>query len=119
MVGQQVLWDEAERLAKLARKKPSLERLKAAIPWQEFRPLLESAFAKERKSPAGRKRIDVIVMFRILGTSKNWAKPSSEMPSHHEKASPGAGFVWTSQLCQGGGRQFFEVPLIIKSTLFM
>ena len=65
MVGQQGLWDEAERLAKLARKKPSLERLKAAIPWQEFRPLLESAFAKERKSPAGRKRIDVIVMFRM------------------------------------------------------
>ena len=66
MVGQQGLWDEAERLAKLARKKPSLERLKAAIPWEEFRPLLESAFAKERKSPAGRKRIDLIVMFRIL-----------------------------------------------------
>ena len=55
MVGQQGFWDEAERLAKLTRKKPSLERLKAAIPWEEFRPLLESAFAKERKSPAGRK----------------------------------------------------------------
>ena len=66
MVGQQGLWDEAERLAKLARKKPSLYRLKAAIPWEEFRPLLESAFAKERKSPSGCKRIDVIVMLRIL-----------------------------------------------------
>ena len=66
MVGQQGLWDEAERLAKLTRKKPSLERLKAAIPWEEFRPLLESAFAKERQSPAGRKRIDVIVMFKML-----------------------------------------------------
>ncbi len=44
------------------------------------------------------------------GTSKNWAKPSSELPSHHEKVSPGAGFIWTSQLCQSGGRQFFEVP---------
>ena len=66
MVGQQGFWDEAERLAKLTRKKPSLERLKAAIPWEEFRPLLERAFAKERKSPAGRKRIDVIVMFKML-----------------------------------------------------
>ena len=65
MVGQQGLWDEEERLAKLARKKPSLERLKAAIPWEEFRPLLESAFAKESKSPADRKRTDVIVMFRM------------------------------------------------------
>ena len=66
MVGQQGFWDEAERLAKLTRKKPSLERLKAAIPWEEFRPLLERAFAKERQSPAGRKRIDVIVMFKML-----------------------------------------------------
>ena len=66
MVGQQGLWDEAQRLAKLARNKPSPDRLKAAIPWEEFRPLLESAFAKERKSPAGRKRIDVIVMLRIF-----------------------------------------------------
>ena len=47
---------------------------------------------------------------KIPGTSKNWAKPFSELPSHHEKVSPGVGFVWTSQLCQGGGRQFFEVP---------
>ena len=46
----------------------------------------------------------------LWGTSKNRAKPSSKLPSHHEKVSPGAGFVWTSQLCQGRGRQFFEVP---------
>ena len=53
-----------------------------------------------------------ISSMKLQGTSKNWAKPSSELPSHHEKVSPGAGFVWTSQLCQGGGRQFFEVPSI-------
>ena len=40
--------------------------LAATIPWEEFHPLLESAFAQERKSPAGRKRIDVIVMFKML-----------------------------------------------------
>ena len=32
----------------------------------------------------------------IEGTSKNWAKPSSELPSHHWKVSPGAGFVGTA-----------------------
>ena len=64
--GPKGFWDQDERLARLGRQKPILERLTAAIPWQQFRPLLESAFQKERKSPAGRKRIDVIVMFKML-----------------------------------------------------
>ena len=65
-MAQQGFWDEDERLRKIGRKKPTLERLAATIPWENFRPLLESTFEKERKSPAGRKRIDVIVMFKML-----------------------------------------------------
>jgi len=53
-------------LKKLERKKPSLERLSTAIPWEDFRPLLESFFQQERKSPVGCKRINVIIMFKIL-----------------------------------------------------
>ena len=50
---------------------------------EEFRPLLESAFAKERKSPAGRKRIDVIVMLRILVLQQlhNLSDEEVEFPS--------------------------------------
>ena len=67
MTGQKGLWDEEERWEKLGRKKPCLRYLTAIIPWEEFRPLLESAFEQEeRKSPAGRKRIDVIIMFKML-----------------------------------------------------
>lgn len=66
MVGQKGFWDEEARLKKLGRKKPALEHLAATIPWGKFRPLLESAFQKERKSAAGRKRIDVLVMFKML-----------------------------------------------------
>lgn len=66
MVGQKGFWDEDERLKKLGRKKPTLEYLAAIIPWERFRPLLGSVFQKERKSPAGRKRIDVLVMFKML-----------------------------------------------------
>ena len=67
MTGQKGLWDEEEeRLEKLAEKKPSLRHLTVAIPWETFRPLLESTFPQERKSSAGRKRIDVIVMFKML-----------------------------------------------------
>ena len=46
----------------------------------------------------------------LKGTSKNWTKPTGGLPSNHEKVSPGAGFVWTSQLYQDGERQFFEGP---------
>ena len=67
MTGQKGLWDEEERLEKLGRKKPCLRYLTAIIPWEEFRPLLEGTFEQEeRKSPAGRKRIDVIIMFKML-----------------------------------------------------
>lgn len=59
------MWNEEDRPAKLAREKPSLNLLTTAVPWEDFRPLLESAFEKERKSPAGRKRTDVIVMFKV------------------------------------------------------
>ena len=55
MTGQKGLWDEEERLEKLAEKKPSLRHLTVAIPWETFRPLLESTFPQERKSSAGRK----------------------------------------------------------------
>jgi len=53
--GPEGVWDEEERLKKLERKKPSLERLGTAIPWEDFRPLPESIFQQERKGPAGRK----------------------------------------------------------------
>ena len=56
MVGQKVL----------GMRKPTLERLATAIPWDSFRPLLESAFKKEGKIRAGRKRIDRLVIFKML-----------------------------------------------------
>ena len=55
-MGQYGFGDEEERLRKPGRKKPTLERLSATIPWEKFRPLLESAFRKERKSPGGDRR---------------------------------------------------------------
>ena len=66
MVGQKGFGDEDEMLKKLEGKKPSPERLGTLIPWQGFRPLLENISPQERKSPAGRKRIDVIVRFKTL-----------------------------------------------------
>ena len=55
-----------QRYQKLERKKTLLMRLNETIPWSEFRLLLEQIHDKPRKSNAGRKPIDVIVMFKML-----------------------------------------------------
>jgi transposase len=43
-----------------------LERLNADVEWEIFRPTLEQLCAGERKSPAGRKPIDPVLMFKIV-----------------------------------------------------
>lgn len=59
-------WDWEERQNKLNEKKDLLVRLNEIICWELFRPLLEQIHDKPRKSNAGRKPIDVIVMFKLL-----------------------------------------------------
>jgi len=43
-----------------------LPRLKDLVDWERFRPELEAVRDKERKSNAGRKPFDVILMFKVL-----------------------------------------------------
>ncbi|SRR6266567_1104247 len=63
---QPSFFDEAERLAKLTKLKDPLEALKQHIDFEVFRPQLEAVFGKERKSAAGRKAYDVVLMFKLL-----------------------------------------------------
>lgn len=65
-MGQQSFWDWENRQNKLNEKKPFLNILNELIPWDEFRPVLEQIHQKDRKSNAGRKPIDVIIMFKLL-----------------------------------------------------
>ena len=65
-MGQRGFWDEEQRAARLHEKKPILKRLSDSIPWETFRPLLEQGYAQERKSNAGRKRIDPLILFKML-----------------------------------------------------
>jgi transposase, IS5 family len=59
-------WDWEERQAKLTQKKDLLVRLNQIVPWESFRPTLEQIHQKPRKSNAGRKPMDVVVMFKLL-----------------------------------------------------
>jgi transposase len=65
-VGQRGFWDEQQRVSKLREKKPVLKRLSESIPWESFHPLLDQDYVHERKSNAGRKRIDPLILFKML-----------------------------------------------------
>ena len=65
-MGQKGIWDEQKRVSKLKNKKPVLTCLLKTIPWEAFRPLLDKRYNQERKSNAGRKRIDHLILFKKL-----------------------------------------------------
>lgn len=65
-MGQMSFFDIDERLKSLSRMRDTLEPLKALIPWEQFRPLLKGVHEKERKSNAGRKPFDALLMFKVL-----------------------------------------------------
>lgn len=65
-MSQPGFWDWEDRQSKLTGKKDLLIRLNQIVDWETFRPRLEQIYDKPRKSQAGRKPIDVIVMFKLL-----------------------------------------------------
>lgn len=60
------LFDWQQRLEELDNGGDPLVKLNALVDWETFRPALETLRRKERKSNAGRKPFDVIIMFKIL-----------------------------------------------------
>ena len=65
-MGQRGFWDEQQRAVKLKNKKPVLQRLSESIPWESFHTLFEKGYAQDRKSSAGRRRIDPLILFNML-----------------------------------------------------
>ena len=68
-MGQFGFFDANDRLEALSAKGDPLEAIAALVPWESFRADIEAVVltpAAEKKSPAGRKPIDAMVMFRML-----------------------------------------------------
>jgi hypothetical protein len=59
-------FDLQDRLDYLTENSDALPKLKQLVPWEEFRKELGIIHERERKSNAGRKAFDVILMFKIL-----------------------------------------------------
>ena len=69
-MGQPGFWDLEARQQKLEQKKDFLSRLNRLVPWETFRPVLEEIRVKPRKSQAGRKPLDVLLLFKMLVLQK-------------------------------------------------
>ncbi len=68
-MAQMGFFDLSDRYASLDAKKDPLAEINDVVPWEEFRPLLEQVWrtpASERKSNAGRKPMDAVLMFKTL-----------------------------------------------------
>ena len=65
-MGQRGFCDEEQRIQMLQDKKPVLVLLSAQIPWGTFLPLFDRGYSQERRSNAGIKRIDPLILFKML-----------------------------------------------------
>ncbi|WP_138472699.1 IS5 family transposase [Poseidonocella sp. HB161398] len=68
-MAQMGFFDLSDRYASLDAKKDPLAELDAVVPWEDFRPALELVWRKpeaERRSRAGRKPMDAVLMFKAL-----------------------------------------------------
>ena len=68
-MAQMGFFDLSDRYASLDARRDPLVEIDAIVPWEEFRPALERIWRKpeeERKSRAGRKPMDAVLMFKTL-----------------------------------------------------
>jgi transposase, IS5 family len=69
VMAQMGFFDLSDRYASLDGKNDPLAEINEVVPWEEFRPLLEQVWRKSesvRKSRAGRKPMDTVLMFKTL-----------------------------------------------------
>jgi transposase, IS5 family len=65
-MGQIGFFDLEFRCRELEKNGDPLVKINQVIPWEDFREILERTREKDRKSEAGRKAFDVVLMFKIL-----------------------------------------------------
>ena len=82
--GQIGFFDAEKRLAAISVKGDPLEMIDRVMPFESFRAEIEEAVltrAEEKKSNAGRKPIDVIMMFRMLLLQSLYNPSDEQVPS--------------------------------------
>src|SRR2546426_8317892 len=77
-MGQLGFFDAEKRLAALSAKGDPLEAIDRLVPWESFRADIEAVVLtpdEMKKSSAGRKPVDAIVLLRMLPPDQLWALP--------------------------------------------
>jgi IS5 family transposase len=72
-MGQLGFFDADKRLQALSARGDPLEAIDRLVPWESFRAEIEAVVLipdELKKSSAGRKPFDAILMFRMLGASR-------------------------------------------------
>src|SRR5438270_12763673 len=82
MAGQPGLFDTDERLRALSATGDPLERLRAVVDFEAFRPELEAALARADRSRGGRPPDDAVLMFRILVLKMLYTLPDDQTEYH-------------------------------------
>ena len=85
------LFEEEFTMEALSQMGNPLERLSSLVDFEMFRAVLEDVLlAKECKTPAGRKPIDVVLMFRVIFSSTLlWlGRPSDSVPDYRPYQFP-------------------------------
>ena len=95
-MGQFGFFDADRRLAAITAKGDPLEMIARVVPFESFRAEIEAAVltpVSEKKSTAGRRPIDVVVMFRMLvlqslyNLSDEQDRKSTRLNSSHRSLS--------------------------------
>ena len=128
-MAQMGFFDLSDRYASLDAKRDPLVEIDIVVPWEEFRPTLERVWRKpeaERRSRAGRKPMNAVVMFKtlVLGALYNLSDDQIEYQVRDrlsfmrflglglEDRVPDAKTVWHSRGAGAGGHGGGAVPAV-------
>ena len=103
-MGQPVFFDLNERYQSLSKCGDPLEVLDREISWENFRPALKKAFKKTRKSNAGRKSFDPVLMFKVIVLQSLYNLSDAQMEFRSVTVFPSCVF-WAWDGRYGAGRE--------------
>lgn len=66
MSRQAGFWSIDERLSEISQSGDPLEALNATVDFERFRPVLDRALGRNKRSKMGRRSLDVVLKFRML-----------------------------------------------------
>jgi IS5 family transposase len=103
-MAQMGFFNLSDRYARMDAKEDPLTEINAEVPWDAFRSLLELVWRKpdeDRKSRAGRKPMDVVLMFKTLVLSALY-NLSDDQIAYQERdrlsfmrfPGPGRAYLW-------------------------